>query len=195
MHIPFYFLIFHILLIITCVTVISAEMMNTAIEVVIDKVSPGYSALAKVGKDVAAGAVFVTAIAAVIIGITLFWNTEKFVLIFRFFTGDIWNLAMLAAFACLASVRSFASVKSKKCASQLLRRTGRGFSFHSPRRMCCRTKRWKLPLTPLKPSDETVMTASGVRKISPVGSRQQKPCGWIPETTRTKPRGERSTAV
>ncbi len=34
-----------ILLIITCVTVISAEMMNTAIEVVIDKVSPGYSAL------------------------------------------------------------------------------------------------------------------------------------------------------
>ena len=51
-----------ILLIITCVTVISAEMMNTAIEVVIDKVSPGYSALAKVGKDVAAGAVFVTAV-------------------------------------------------------------------------------------------------------------------------------------
>lgn len=91
-----------ILLIITCVVVISAEMMNTAIEVVIDKVSPGYSALAKVGKDVAAGAVFVTAIAAVIIGITLFWDTEKFVLIFRFFTCDIWNLAMLAAFACLA---------------------------------------------------------------------------------------------
>ena len=44
-----------ILLMITCVVVISAEMMNTAIEVVIDKVSPGYSALAKVGKDVAAG--------------------------------------------------------------------------------------------------------------------------------------------
>ena len=37
-----------------------------------------------------------------IFGITLFWDTEKFVLIFRFFTGDIWNLAMLAAFACLA---------------------------------------------------------------------------------------------
>ena len=90
-----------VLLIITCVTVISAEMMNTAIEVVIDKVSPGYSALAKVGKDVAAGAVFVTAVAAVIIGVILFWDIEKFKIIFEFFTGDIWNLAMLIAFACL----------------------------------------------------------------------------------------------
>ena len=91
-----------ILLIITCVTVISAEMMNTAIEVVIDKVSPGYSALAKVGKDVAAGAVFVTAVAAVIIGVILFWDIEKFKIIFEFFTGDIWTLAMLTAFACLS---------------------------------------------------------------------------------------------
>lgn len=91
-----------ILLIITCVTVISAEMMNTAIEVVIDKVSPGYSALAKVGKDVAAGAVFVTAVAAVIIGVILFWDIEKFKIIFEFFTGDIWNLAMLTAFVCLS---------------------------------------------------------------------------------------------
>lgn len=91
-----------ILLIITCVTVISAEMMNTAIEVVIDKVSPGYSALAKVGKDVAAGAVFVTAVAAVIIGVILFWDIEKFKIIFEFFTGDIWNLAMLTAFSCLS---------------------------------------------------------------------------------------------
>lgn len=91
-----------ILLIITCVTVISAEMMNTAIEVVIDKVSPGYSALAKVGKDVAAGAVFVTAVAAVIIGVILFWDIEKFKIIFEFFTGDIWNLAMLTAFTCLS---------------------------------------------------------------------------------------------
>lgn len=91
-----------ILLIITCVVVISAEMMNTAIEVVIDKVSPGYSALAKVGKDVAAGAVFVTAIAAVIIGILLFWDTDRFKIIFEFFTGDVWNMAMLIAFVCLS---------------------------------------------------------------------------------------------
>lgn len=82
-----------ILLIITCVTVISAEMMNTAIEVVIDKVSPGYSALAKVGKDVAAGAVFVTAVAAVIIGVILFWDIENLRLYLRFLrvTYGIWQ--------------------------------------------------------------------------------------------------------
>lgn len=68
-------------------------MMNTAIEVVIDKVSPGYSALAKVGKDVAAGAVFVTAVAAVIIGVILFWDIEKFKIIFEFLrvTYGIWQ--------------------------------------------------------------------------------------------------------
>ena len=60
------------------------EMVNTAIEVVIDKVSPQYSALAKVGKDVAAGAVFVSALAAVIVGITLFWDLERFEVIFKY---------------------------------------------------------------------------------------------------------------
>ena len=76
-----------ILLMITCVVVISAEMMNTAIEVVIDKVSPGYSALAKVGKDVAAGAVFVTAIAAGIIGKTTFLGTGKICTYIQIFYG------------------------------------------------------------------------------------------------------------
>ena len=85
----------YILLILTCVIVLSLEMLNTAIEVVIDKVSPEYSALAKVGKDVAAGAVFVSALAAVIIGVFLFWDIDTFRIIWEYFTGDIFNLAML----------------------------------------------------------------------------------------------------
>ena len=85
----------YILLILTCVIVLSLEMLNTAIEVVIDKVSPEYSALAKVGKDVAAGAVFVSALAAVIIGVCLFWDIDTFIIIWEYFTGDIFNLAML----------------------------------------------------------------------------------------------------
>lgn len=85
----------YILLILTCVIVLSLEMLNTAIEVVIDKVSPEYSALAKVGKDVAAGAVFVSALAAVIIGVCLFWDIDTFRIMWEYFTGDIFNLAML----------------------------------------------------------------------------------------------------
>ena len=85
----------YILLILTCVIVLSLEMLNTAIEVVIDKVSPEYSALAKVGKDVAAGAVFVSALASVIVGVFLFWDIDTFGIIWGYFTGDIFNLAML----------------------------------------------------------------------------------------------------
>lgn len=92
----------YILLILTCLAVIGTEMLNTAIEVVIDKVSPGYSALAKVGKDVAAGAVFLSAVSAVIIGFILFWDTDTFVLIYRFFSEDLGNFAMLLAYIVLS---------------------------------------------------------------------------------------------
>ncbi|MDR2531338.1 MAG: diacylglycerol kinase family protein [Oscillospiraceae bacterium] len=87
-----------ILLILTCVAAVSLEMVNTAIEVVIDKVSPNYHTLAKIGKDVAAGAVLIATIAAVAIGIMLFWNTEMFVKIWFYFTGSVINgLLMLGS--------------------------------------------------------------------------------------------------
>ncbi len=45
-----------------------AEFMNTAIEALIDLVSPQQNPLAKVSKDVAAAAVLITALAAAVIG-------------------------------------------------------------------------------------------------------------------------------
>lgn len=91
-----------LLLLLTCVIVISMEMLNTAIEVVIDKVSPQYSALAKVGKDVAAGAVFVSAITAVVVGIILFWDIPTFKVIFAYLTQPISNLFLLIGFSCMS---------------------------------------------------------------------------------------------
>lgn len=90
------------ILIITCAIVMALEMINTAIEVIIDKVSPQYSALAKVGKDVAAGAVFVAALSAIIVGITMFWDVERFKIIWLFFTSDITNAALLLGFVSAA---------------------------------------------------------------------------------------------
>ncbi len=52
--------------------VISMEAMNTAIEQLVDLVSPDYRKQAGIVKDVAAAAVLVTAVAAIIIGIILF---------------------------------------------------------------------------------------------------------------------------
>jgi diacylglycerol kinase len=58
-----------IALIIAMAIVIAAELLNTAIENVVDLVSPERHPLAKAAKDTAAGGVLVAAIAAAVIGI------------------------------------------------------------------------------------------------------------------------------
>ena len=49
--------------------VFTAEFINTAIEAVVDLASPVHHPLAKVGKDVGAGAVLVAALAGIVIGL------------------------------------------------------------------------------------------------------------------------------
>lgn len=53
--------------------VLAAELMNTAFEHLCNVVQPELHASVKAAKDVAAGAVLVTAIAAAIIGVLVFW--------------------------------------------------------------------------------------------------------------------------
>jgi diacylglycerol kinase len=52
--------------------VISLELINTAIEAVVDLVTEEYHPLAKVAKDTSAASVFICAIAASIVGIIIF---------------------------------------------------------------------------------------------------------------------------
>ena len=56
---------------IAIVMVISAELFNTAIETVVDMVSPQKNPQAKLVKDIAAAAVLVLAIGAAVIGIII----------------------------------------------------------------------------------------------------------------------------
>lgn len=56
------------LLALSILAVLCAEMFNTAIEAVVDLVSPGYHPLAKTAKDTAAGGVLITACGAAIMG-------------------------------------------------------------------------------------------------------------------------------
>lgn len=56
------------LLALSILFVLFAELINTAVEAVVDLVSPGYNPLAKVAKDTAAGAVLVAAMGAAIMG-------------------------------------------------------------------------------------------------------------------------------
>ena len=57
------------MLFIAITSVFIAEMFNTVIELCVDLASPTYHPLAKIAKDVAAGAVLLDAILAVIIGL------------------------------------------------------------------------------------------------------------------------------
>jgi diacylglycerol kinase len=51
--------------------VFTAEFINTSIEAVVDLVSPDSNPLAKIGKDVGAAAVLISALAAIVIGVLI----------------------------------------------------------------------------------------------------------------------------
>lgn len=57
--------------------VLTAEMLNTAIEALVNLETQSFAPLARVAKDVAAGAVFVLAIASVIVAILIFGEISK----------------------------------------------------------------------------------------------------------------------
>ncbi len=54
-----------------CALVLSLEMVNTAFEAVVDLAAPTYHPLAKIAKDVAAGAVLVASIISVLVGLVV----------------------------------------------------------------------------------------------------------------------------
>ena len=58
-------------------SVLVAEMMNTAIESVVDMVTQSYHPLAKLAKDIAAGAVLIASITAAIVGGILFFGSNR----------------------------------------------------------------------------------------------------------------------
>ncbi len=60
------------ILVLTIGLVISCELINTAIEAVVDLVTEEYHPLAKVAKDTSAAAVLVFAMVAVVVGLIIF---------------------------------------------------------------------------------------------------------------------------
>jgi diacylglycerol kinase (ATP) len=71
-----------LVLLFTISLVVVAEMFNSAIEAVVDLVSPNYSPMAKFAKDIAAGAVLITTLIALVVGALLIlgenrWETMK----------------------------------------------------------------------------------------------------------------------
>ncbi|MEC0202573.1 diacylglycerol kinase family protein [Paenibacillus lautus] len=61
-------------LVLAIALVFIAELVNTAVEAIIDLISPEEHVLARVAKDTAAGAALVAAVFAVVIGILVFYE-------------------------------------------------------------------------------------------------------------------------
>ncbi len=75
--------------------VISLEALNTAVEAIVDLVSPEHKRLAGIAKDCAAGAVLAAAVGAAAVGVALFWDVEVFRNIGKYFAENIIMLILL----------------------------------------------------------------------------------------------------
>ncbi len=88
-----------LVLFLTIGAVIAAEMINTAIEELCDKVTQETDPHIKHSKDAAAGAVLVLAIFAAVIGVFLFWNAEGWIRLYTFYMTHPWNLTAVVLLA------------------------------------------------------------------------------------------------
>ena len=84
------------LLALTIGGVLTAELINSAVERAIDRFSTEHHPLAGAAKDMAAGAVLITAIAAVAVAVLLFWKPTVWAAIIADWAGHIHKPILLA---------------------------------------------------------------------------------------------------
>lgn len=92
---------------ITITMVIGAELVNTAIEAVIDLTANYYHPLAKVAKNAAAGAVFIMAINAIVVGYIIFWDKLSYFsynLINKVKTSEPYTIFIVLVMVCIATL-------------------------------------------------------------------------------------------
>ena len=98
-----------LILAVTISMVISAEIVNTAIEAAIDMTTNYYHPLAKVAKNAAAGAVLVTAINAVVVGYIIFWDklsNLSYTLVKRVKTSEPYTIFIVLVIVCIIIVKA-----------------------------------------------------------------------------------------
>ncbi len=83
------------LLVLACSSVISSEIMNTAVENAVNHSSTEKSTYARISKDTAAAAVLCSTIFAIVIGFILLFQVDAFRLMFGYFLDNPLMLALL----------------------------------------------------------------------------------------------------
>ncbi|WP_069988905.1 diacylglycerol kinase family protein [Massilioclostridium coli] len=102
------------ILALTLGSVMMCELVNTAIEAVVNLTSDSYDNLARIAKDVAAGAVLLCAIAAVGVGIALFGNWDKLLATIQQIISTPWYIIGFALWLVLGIVFIFHGFRPKE---------------------------------------------------------------------------------
>ena len=90
------------LLLLTIALVLAMELLNTAIEAVVNRHSPQRTSWGKIAKDTAAGAVLCCAVASLGVAVALFWRPERLKALWEFLRADRLALLLLLATLMLA---------------------------------------------------------------------------------------------
>lgn len=101
-------------LLLTFALVLSLEAVNTALEQLCDRVTQERDEHIRRCKDCAAGAVLISALFSVGVGIALFWDITVIEGIFRFFAEQPWRIAVLAIALTAAALFVFLPERGKK---------------------------------------------------------------------------------
>ena len=97
--------------------VVMGELINTAVESVVDLVTSEKKPLAKVAKDTAAGAVLIAAIFAVCVGISVLGQKDAFIKLFDYFSTNLLSLIIFIlsfVIACIFMLCGFPKRKGKE---------------------------------------------------------------------------------
>lgn len=95
-------------------SVIGGEIVNTAIENAVNLASEEYTEYGKIAKDAAAGAVLISAIFAVIVGLIILFQPEAFKAMYEYFKGNIPMLCVLVLSIIPATLFIFFGIPGKK---------------------------------------------------------------------------------
>ncbi|MCM1363821.1 MAG: diacylglycerol kinase family protein [Faecalibacterium sp.] len=100
-------------LLIACALVLSGELFNTAIENAIDMMTSEYNEFAKKAKDAASGAVLVSAIFAVAVGLAVLFQPQAFRLMYQYFSSHILSFVLFVLSIIPATLFIFFGLPSK----------------------------------------------------------------------------------
>ncbi|MGG7077952.1 diacylglycerol kinase [Clostridium sardiniense] len=96
-----------LILAVTITMVIGAELLNTAIEAVVDMNTKHYHPLAKISKNVAAGAVLLTAINSVVVGYIIFWDklsNLSLILLHKIKGSEPYTIFIVLVIVCIVTI-------------------------------------------------------------------------------------------